>query len=455
MGPAGYWLVIGAGVLSMLSALQANLVGASRVAFAMARDRTLPRRLGQVAGRTGTPAVAVLATAAMVAIIVLAIGDVAAAGAASSLIFLVSFAIVHWTAILARRRSGESGLPILPLAGVVLCLGLATFQAMAVQEAGVVVMLWLVLGAALYFTLFAPGARLADATAEASDPDLARLRGRSPLVLVPIANPASAAGLVDLAATVRTPTVGRVLLLSVVDPGAAEPMTVLDTARSVLGESLERSLERSLVTETLFTVSTDVWGEIARVARGHDCETVLLGMPGLDDPEMAARLDTLVRRLDADVLVLRAPAGWAPGAARRVLLPTRGQRGHSVLRARLLSSLSRSGERALTFLAAVPEDAPTGSVRRFEREVRALARDEARGPYDVVVERTGHPAEMIIDASTEADLVVLGMEREGRRRRVIGDLPLSIARRTETPLLLIGRRPSRSLEGPWTSFRSG
>ncbi len=453
MGPTGYWLVIGAGVLSMLSALRANLVGASRVAFAMARDRTLPRPLGQVMGRKGTPAIAVLATAGMVAIIVLAIGDVAAAGAASSLIFLVSFAIVHWTAILARRRSGDLGFPVIPLIGVVLCLGLATFQAVAVQQAGVVVMLWLVLGAALYFTLFAPGARLADATAEARDPDLARLRGRSPLVLVPIANPASAGGLVDLAATVRTPSVGRVLLLSVVDPGVADTDRVLETARSVLGESLERSLARSLVTETLFTVSSDVWGEIGRVATGHDCETVLLGMPGLEDPETVARLENLIRMLDADVLVLRAPSGWNPADARRVLLPTRGRRGHSVLRARMLSSLARTGERTVTYLSAIPEAAPPGTAREYEREIRSLARDETSGSYEVVVRRTDGPADMIVEASSEADLVVLGMQREGRSRRAIGSLPLSIVEHTETPVLLIGRRPSRSLEGSW-SFRS-
>ena len=41
MGAAGYWLVLVAGLLSMLSALQANLFAASRVAQAMSRDRTL------------------------------------------------------------------------------------------------------------------------------------------------------------------------------------------------------------------------------------------------------------------------------------------------------------------------------------------------------------------------------------------------------------------------------
>ena len=46
LGPFGYWLIIAAGILSMLSALQANLFAASRVAFSMARDRTLSVMLG-------------------------------------------------------------------------------------------------------------------------------------------------------------------------------------------------------------------------------------------------------------------------------------------------------------------------------------------------------------------------------------------------------------------------
>ena len=97
LGGSGYWLVIGAGVLSILSALRANLLAASRVAFAMARDHTLPRSLGRIRTPSGTPAAAVAVTGALLAAISLAVSDVAAAGAASSFIFLIGFAMVHWT----------------------------------------------------------------------------------------------------------------------------------------------------------------------------------------------------------------------------------------------------------------------------------------------------------------------------------------------------------------------
>jgi hypothetical protein len=146
-----------------------------------------------------------------------------------------------------------------------------------------------------------------------------------------------------------------------------------------------------------------------------------------------------------DVVILRAPHRWHMDGARRVLVPLGGRRDHSRLRARLLASLSRSGERSLTFLHAVPAATTPASRRTAEREMRALARDEAAGPYEVEVEATDNPVEAIVRRSAEADLVVLGMERRARGQRPLGDLALAIAQRTDVPLILISRRPHRSL----------
>jgi amino acid transporter len=457
MGPSGYWLVIAAGVLSMLSALSANVVAASRLAFTMARDRTLPRRFGRMHGPSGTPALAVVVSGVMMAVTALLFGNVAAAGAASSLIFLISFSMVHWTAALASSRSGETRPPIIPWVGGLLCLGLATFQAFIVPEAGSVIVVWLAIGAILYLTVFASGASLVDASAEARDPDLARLRGRSPLVLVPIANPARAASLVDVAATIRTPGTGRVLLLSVVQPqpaGAEDAPPALRDAEAVLGESLQRSFESSLVPETLFTIASDVAGEIARVADVQSCETILMGLPDITEPGTEAKFERLLAGLDMDVVIVRAPRRWRMDSATRVLVPLGGRRAHSRLRARLLASLSRSGERSLTFLHAVAPDTSPSERKQTERELMNLARDEAAGPYVVEVEATDNPVGAILGRAAEADLVVMGMERRARGQRPLGDLALAIAQQTDVPLVLISRRPVRSLAGlSSTGFR--
>ncbi|MDT8435777.1 MAG: amino acid permease [Gemmatimonadota bacterium] len=445
LGPVGFWLVIGAAVLAMLSALRANLVGASRVAFAMARDRTLPRRLGRrLAG--GSPAAAVGVTALLAAGIVVAVADVAAAGAASSLIFLLSFAVVHGAAILAGQRSGERGRIALPAAGALACIALVLYQGVAVPDAGVVVAWWLGIGGVLYLTLFAPGARMADASAEASDPDLARLRGRSPLVLVPIANPASAAGLVDFASTIRTPGTGRVLLLSVVRPpvpGAGAREALLRDTREILGEALERSLERSLVAETLFTIAGDPWPEIGRVAEEHGCETVLLGLPDLSGRDTEERLAGLFGAMEADAVVLRAPHRWNPAEVRSVLVPIGGRRDQSHLRARLLASLARDGARRFTYVHTVAADAPTGDRRRVERELRDLARDEMGGRAELLVEEAADPLAAITRRAADADLLVLGTQRRRAGEFGPGAFPLAVARATATPLALIRRSASR------------
>lgn len=218
LGPFGFWLVIVAGILSMLSALSANLFAASRVALSMARDRSLPAPFGIISDKRGTPANAVAASVVTMIVIVIMLGDVATAGAVSSLIFLMTFAVAHWICILMRRRGGAAftrfrlkGTQYLPYVGGIACVGLAVFQGVAVPPAGMITGIWLLSGAALFFLILSRRARVVDASAIAMDPQLLRLRGRSPLVLVPIANPANAEAMVVVANALTPPGMGRVL----------------------------------------------------------------------------------------------------------------------------------------------------------------------------------------------------------------------------------------------------
>jgi amino acid transporter len=261
------WVVIVAGVLSMLSALQANLLAAASLAQTMGADRTLPGHLDGVSARFGTPAPALKLTALTVAFVLVAIPDVAAAGAVSSLIFLTSFAGAHAIAYLVRKRSisyspyRTPAFPAVPLLGGAACLALGLFQALAVPSAGVLAALWLSIGAVFYMTYLAPRARVVDASTEGLDPQVVRLRGRSPVVLVPIANPASAGLLVKMARALAPRAVSRIQLLSVVKKprdgdGGGLPTELLDTQK-VLGGALAAALEADLKPEALITVHDD------------------------------------------------------------------------------------------------------------------------------------------------------------------------------------------------------
>jgi amino acid transporter len=447
LGTPGYWMVLVAGVLAMLSALQANLLAASRMASSMARDRTLPRSLA-TRRPDGVPANAIAATTAITLAILLVVPDVAAAGAAASLIFLVTFAIVHVITILARRRAprieGRPAPAVLPAIGGAACVALAVFQGIVVPSAGVVSAAWLGVGGVLFVALFAPRARARDAAAQATDPDLLRLRGRSPLVLVPIVNPTHAEAMVGVANALVAPGVGRVLLLSIVSPDQQGPepdiARPLAGVQAVLGEALRASFETGLAPEALTTLAHEPWREIGRVARTHRCEAALLGLgtvTGEAGALDAGPLERLVGSLPCDAIVLRSPEGWSLDQARRVLIPIGGRSIHDILRARLVGSLCRTAPREIHYVRVVPAAAPQERRTRVRRALARLAEDEAGLSATLAVLADDDPIEAVISEAEAADLIVLGVRRTPGRGTVFGEFALRMARDTACPLVLI------------------
>ncbi|MFC1597220.1 amino acid permease [Planctomycetota bacterium] len=451
LGRFGYWLVIVAAILSMLSALRANLYAASRVAAAMARDRTMPHRLSLVHPRRNTPVAAVLVTSGIVTAMVVAVPNVAAAGAAASLIFLVTFALAHWIAILARRRSPgrpppfrTPWFPLVPVLGTVACFGLAAYQGAAVPAAGFIASVWLSLGGVLFLGLFARPARVMDASSEALDPEVIRLRGRSPLVLVPITNPHNAEAMITVADALAPPQVGRVMVLSVaVPPKGWQPGNVLlpiRHAQSVLGDTMSVSVKAGLFPEALSTIAANPWQEISRVAREHRCESILVGLSEFKQNSTSTPLAELLAGVACDVIVLRARPGWQLSQVREVLVPIGGRGWHDRLRARLLGSLIRTGDRRVTMLRVVSEDASEEVCARVRRELARIARDEAPGHSQVVVVRSNEAGRVVVDRAAESDLVILGVQRLSRRQKAFGHITLDIARETDCPILMISHR---------------
>ena len=451
MGQFGLWLVIIAGILSMLSALYANLLGASHIAFSMAKDRTLPRALGKVDKDWGTPVKAILATAAVLVITIIIIPDVAIAGAASSLIFLISFAIAHWISILSRLRSDPKDLPfkspffpLIPVVGILSCVGLAVFQGIKVPLAGAITLVWLGLGVGLYYILFRRRARVVDASAEGYDPRLVSLRGRSPLVLVPIVNPSHAIPMVAVASALAPPITGRVLLLSVVrTPEDWNPEThpeKLNNTQRVLKESLSASFGLGLKPEVLTTVATEPWDEIIRVSHAYSCESLLLGLTNLNE-KSEERIEYVMNRVDSDVVVLRTTHMWRLSEVKKILVPVRGSGAQDELLARLLGSICRASNPEVTFLKVLPEDATWQQTDKARKALFQIAEDQVpHGQIKVVIVKNNNVSEELISHAQDSDLMIVGLQRFSRRHKEFGKLPLYIAQGTDCPMLMISRK---------------
>ena len=445
MGPIGYWLVLIAAVLSTLSALHANILAASRVALTMARDRTLPRVLARHHDRFRTPVMAIYTTALALAAILMMVPDLASAGAAASLIFLICFALAHGTALLARLRikSQVFKIPFFPvphIIGGLACAALAIFQAVTVPAAGAITGVWLGLGVLLYFALFASRAEAVDASVQARDPELAKLRGFRPFVLVPVANPDNAPALVELANALAPPQIGRVLLLSVIrnseDGVEAES---LQKSQHVLSEALTRAHLHGHLPEALMTHAAHPWPEIARVARTYRSESLLLGLPDLSGEKVSKSLVTLLNQVDCDVAVLRAHSEFRLEKVHRVLVPVAGRGVQHELRARLIGSIGRQGGSTIRFLRVMPADTSEAGRAEAKRGLRRLGEDEAPGRYECEIVCDDDVANAVTTQAKDTDLVILGAQRVGGKT-ALGSITRKIAARAQVPTVLISKR---------------
>ncbi len=450
LGSFGYWLVIVGAVLATLSALQANLFAASHIVRAMACDRTFPAVVRLVSLRRGTPYVAISVTALIIIIILVFLENVATAGAASGLIFLIVFALAHWIAILIRQRSNDQlppfrtpWFPVVPAVGALSCLALAVFLGLAVPAAGMIILVWLVIGGGMFMTLLARRARVHDAVTMAQDPELVRLRGQNPRVLVPVANPGSVRAMVGLAHILTPVHLGRLTVLSIVvrpedwiPEQDADPM---ESATEVARQAISAGVHWGVRVEAMMIAARDPVIEIARVANRVRCDMVVVGFSRISEERTGTSAERLLSSVESDVVVLRAADDWDLAGIRDVLVLVAGRGGHDTLRARLLGSLMRVGRRRVTYLRVLPEDASPGAICSARSEMTRLAADETWETAEVVVQTDKNPIAVATRHAQKADLVVLGVQRVGKTR-LFGRFTRRLAQQTECPMIVISHR---------------
>ena len=237
---------------------------------------------------------------------------------------------------------------------------------------------------------------------------------------------------------------GRVLLLSVIQPpgmwnrGALEEQLV-DVGR-ILSQSMTISLNAGVTPEWLTTIAASPWTEIGRVARLHRCESLLIGLGELTDESRDPNLENLISTIETNVVILRADESFRLSEVRRVLVPVGGHRDQSRLRARLLSSLQRDGQRQITYQRVLAPNASEGAFRRARQELIDLAHDEVPSECQIELARAPDSTQEVIRTAEDYDLVVLGLKRLGRRRKTFGTFTEQLARSCSTPIVLISQR---------------
>jgi nucleotide-binding universal stress UspA family protein len=226
--------------------------------------------------------------------------------------------------------------------------------------------------------------------------------------------------------------------------------------REVLQRALRLAEEAGVAADGMIRIAHRAPDAILNTILQHEPRAVLLGwdgrMPRGQDLFFGSIVDRILTEAPCDVLVETAGSGKV-AEAESLLLPTAGG-PHAELALSTAAVLARrSGGRVVPVTVVDP-----GASGEERRRARALLHEAA----ERLGEAAGEPllleaedvAAALVGESARHDLVVLGATHEGRLHQLaVGAIPYSVAGKSDTPVLMVRRRPgvaSRLLRRlPW------
>ena len=449
--PGGIALLLLGGLFATTSALNATLYSSSRVSFAMGRDFNLPRQFALVHPQRRTPYGATLISSVMIVLMAVALPlkDVASA---TDITFLLLFAMVNVSLVALRyqRPKVKRGFtvpfhPYLPIVSTCCLLFLAAYLFRFSATAWYVAAGWIAVGL-MVFREYASKREKEETGARA----LLEERAVEPIkdaVLVALANPKTVEPLVRLACAIARSRGTSVIALHVTKVPAHLPRSegreFLDRAEPLfeaavkVGEAMETPVYGAL------WVSRDVQQGLLEALAEKRPSLAVLGWRGYTRARarlFGTTLDPILRASPVDTVLLR----WRDKQAKfkRVVVGVTAS-PHARLAVEIAKAMESELKAECRYLHVIKR-----GTRMDRATEEAFLNEKAEGPppLDLEVVQARTTAAGIIEASKEADLLILGAAREGIvNQLVLGEKTRSVARRAKSAVLLVQRKPSKGL----------
>ncbi len=451
LGAGGALILVGALLAGALSALNATIFSASRVAFAMGRDGTLPKAFGKIHRRRRTPYVAIRVSG--VAIIGTALfvplQDIAAA---AGIMFLLLFIMVNASFLRLRRidprvaarfpRRRSDIRPLVAICGkVVVLVPLASYSPLAL---GIAVG-WSALGVVVYALIHRSEVEPAPAPAPAGyakeGPTIPAERYH---VLVPAASPREK-GIVEMASMVVRASNGHLTVMRVIPVPRTTPIwaaSEIDTSFDVkMVEGLLGFAGSGIDASATLLVSHEIENAIAEKAREDNVNLIFVGWRGSTKTRKAifgGTVDALLVRAPCDVAVVRTRVAWEPSQFRRIALLS-GPHRHVRPAADLAAALTRDHPATVTVLRIVSSQReraePDDDVEAIVEHLHGLGLDTT---VRTIVSLSTTSA--VIGESDRFDLLIIGSP-PGLARKVIARRgEEEIAKSSKCPVVLYRHR---------------
>ncbi len=324
----GALMILVAGLISTMSALNATVFSSSRMAFAMGRDRNFPGFFSKVHPKRNTPHWAILLSLLIIIFmaISLPIQDVATA---SDVMFLLIFLQVNLALITLRKKRPELDrgyfVPLFPwisIAGIIANLGLALYMFAYSLTAWFVALGWI--GAGILIYKFYSGSR--EMEHERKVRALERLERNEYRVLACVSDRESLPSLAGLAFAVARKHNAEVIFLNVVEVEENESLRAglreSASAQELLDEACWMGLEHSVPVRSIVRVSHRISQGIVDTAKEEECNLIVQTRdqrPTFFERFFSTAVDMVVQNAPSETAVLHG--SFPEQGVRRILIP--------------------------------------------------------------------------------------------------------------------------------------
>ncbi len=451
----GGYVILGIGALAILLLWHGLSLIMLRQLQSLGSDGVLPGWLLKGSPRRGNPTRLSIFQAALTLVALIAvqgffpdppIGALALSGLAAAAFLLLHLGANLASIVMGRGKPANTSafrlplFPLFPAAGAGICFLL--LQALPTWTRALLIG-WLFLGALAYWQ----GGRKRMHDAQLGITVFQDLIRHSRIdtdypVVVPIANPDTASGLVALGAAIAGERGGHLVLLQVIlvpehlslDRGRFEARKRLDLLERLIAEAEGYGVPVEGVTRLSRSITQGILDTVAE----ESARMVVMGSnvrPQTGSSGFGGIVDEILESAACEVAVAR---GDGDLACKRIIVPI-SEREEGTEAARLALAIAASGDGKVSLIhVARMEDGDAGLLAG-QIILDAVAKDlEGADRFSTEVIAAGSPLEGILRASQGADLILLGASEQGLLdEEHFGRLPLQLAMRSEVPLLLM------------------
>ena len=278
-------------------------------------------------------------------------------------------------------------------------------------------------------------------------------RGQPPAkILIPLANPRTAADLVRIGAALMKHG-GTLTALGIVEVPEGMPLSEGATKARQARRLLQRVLEFAppgVELRTVVRIGRRAAEGIVELAAEDEAELILFGWGGRPggkrgaDAVFSPTIDEVVRDAPCDIAVVKQ-RGVKDIA--RILTPVRGG-PHAELALSYAAALGRYFEAAVDVMHVVPEDITPVVRTQAERALATFVRQHAGDPARPLLVTGGDVSAAILHESDSAQLVVMGatalsaVDTAGADGALFGELPETIAQQAKPTVIVVKTKES-------------